>query len=99
MKYLFLILTILFLVTSCIEKEPPVACFNFESIDSVDGGIQFSNCSVEASSYNWTFNNSTGSQEKNPFFISDLNFPINVELIATNEFGIIERRHSCSMSK
>jgi len=87
MKPTFYALIILSLLSACIKKELPVACFDFTPIDSVNGGIQFTNCSENAVDYFWDFGNGAISKEISPMKEFELDFPLQISLVARNEYG------------
>ena len=71
----------------CDRIEKPIACFEFQSLDSINGAIQFTNCSENSDQYFWDFGQGKTSTETNPSMLLDLDFPIVVSLIAQNEVG------------
>ncbi|MBN2806672.1 MAG: PKD domain-containing protein [Prolixibacteraceae bacterium] len=81
------ILLAFLVVVGCDRIEKPIACFEFQSLDSINGAIQFTNCSENSDQYFWDFGQGKTSTETNPSMLLDLDFPIVVSLIAQNEVG------------
>lgn len=86
MKYLAFVCVVL-LLAACSKYKHPEACFDFQALDSINGGIQFTNCSVDATSYLWDFGNGASSTEESPMHLFELNFPLEVKLIVSNDYG------------
>lgn len=84
----FIPILIAFLVIiGCDRIEKPVACFDFQSVDSINGGIQFINCSANSDQYFWDFGQGKTSTETDPYILLELNFPLVITLISQNEIG------------
>jgi PKD repeat protein len=85
---LFIILGLSFL--GCETREDakqPVACFGFEPVTSIEPGmdVTFTNCSTDAETYTWEFDDGEGSVAQNPTHSFDQAGDYDVKLIVTNK--------------
>lgn len=85
MKYILLLLGLVYIVsfTSC--KEPPIPCFEYEVVDEYTYDVSFKNCSELGLSYEWEFGDGNTSTEENPTHSYDLPGAYSVKLLVQGE--------------
>jgi PKD repeat protein len=77
------VLTLFF--TSCKKDEPVIADFEFKEL--ADGKIEFTNKSLNSSTYVWDFGDGSSSKEMNPIYTFKENKDFQVNLTATGSNG------------
>ncbi|MDX8340942.1 PKD domain-containing protein [Draconibacterium sp. IB214405] len=80
----------LFIFPGCDDDDEldgePIACFEYNIIDSSHGTVQFYNCSENANSYYWDFGGGQTSTKENPNHVFSGDAPHPVTLIAYNGY-------------
>jgi N-acetylneuraminic acid mutarotase len=97
---LFFTSTILIILISACSENPPVASFTTDS-DTYNTGdtIYFQSTCENATSFDWDFDDGTGSSEEHPSHVYTEEGKFTVELMASNEDGSDIARKSLTIEK